>query len=178
MCGKDIKSTNHFLLQCFLFFKERQVFLNRIRDNVISLSYWPKSKLCLLHFFLAKMTLKTSIFYSNVHMQQQDTSYQLKGSTFLYLNKPKPLQFITTTIINDSTLFELNIPFLFLLFIILFLRYAKQFYIQRLFLCLPFFIDFISILKSMCICMNRKNISCKYLCSEAATGGVLIKSCS
>ena len=32
MCGKDIKSTNHFLLQFSLFLKERQVFMNKIRD--------------------------------------------------------------------------------------------------------------------------------------------------
>ena len=32
MCGKDIESTNHFLLQCSLFFNERQVHMNKIRD--------------------------------------------------------------------------------------------------------------------------------------------------
>ena len=35
-----------------------------------------------------------------------------QGLTFLYLNKSKPLQFITTTVMNDSTVIELNIPFL------------------------------------------------------------------
>ena len=30
--GKDIESTNHFLLQCSLFFNERQFFMNKIRD--------------------------------------------------------------------------------------------------------------------------------------------------
>ena len=30
MCGKDIKSTSHFLLQCFLFHKERQVLMTKV----------------------------------------------------------------------------------------------------------------------------------------------------
>ena len=30
ICGKDIESTNHFLLQCSLFLKERQVFMNKV----------------------------------------------------------------------------------------------------------------------------------------------------
>ena len=32
MCGKGIESTNHFLLQCSLFFKERHVLMNKICD--------------------------------------------------------------------------------------------------------------------------------------------------
>ena len=32
MCGKDIKSTNHFLLQFSLFLNERQVLMNKIRN--------------------------------------------------------------------------------------------------------------------------------------------------
>ena len=32
MCGKDIESTNHFLLHCSLFLNERQVLMNKIRD--------------------------------------------------------------------------------------------------------------------------------------------------
>ena len=35
-------------------------------------------------------------------MQQQITSYQERGSTFIYLSKSKILQLITTTIIDDS----------------------------------------------------------------------------
>ena len=33
MCGKDFESTNHFFLQCSLFVKEKQVLMNKIRDN-------------------------------------------------------------------------------------------------------------------------------------------------
>ena len=33
MCGKDFKSTNHFFLQRSLFVKEKQVLINKIRDN-------------------------------------------------------------------------------------------------------------------------------------------------
>ena len=38
MCGKDIESTNHFLLQCSLFPEERQVLMNKIRDIDSSLN--------------------------------------------------------------------------------------------------------------------------------------------
>ena len=31
MCAKNIESTNHVLLQCYLFLNERQVFMNKIR---------------------------------------------------------------------------------------------------------------------------------------------------
>ena len=62
-------------------------------------------------------------------MQQKSTSYQRKSSTFLYLNMSKPLQLISTTIMNDSMVFELNTPFSLFLFILLFPRYTKQYYI-------------------------------------------------
>ena len=32
MCGKDIETTNHFPLQCYLFFNERQFLMNKILD--------------------------------------------------------------------------------------------------------------------------------------------------
>ena len=32
MSGKDIESTTHFLFNCSLFCKERQVLMNKIRD--------------------------------------------------------------------------------------------------------------------------------------------------
>ena len=46
MCGKDIESTNHFLLQCFLFLKERQVLTNKIRDIDSSLIDQNEKSLC------------------------------------------------------------------------------------------------------------------------------------
>ena len=38
MCGKDIESTNHFLLQCSLLLKQMQDLLNKIREIDNSLS--------------------------------------------------------------------------------------------------------------------------------------------
>ena len=46
MCGKDIESKNHFLLQCSLFLKERQVFTNEIRDIDSSLTGQDENSLC------------------------------------------------------------------------------------------------------------------------------------
>ena len=46
MCGKDIESTNHFLLQCSLFINERQAFMNKIRDIGSSLIDQNKNSLC------------------------------------------------------------------------------------------------------------------------------------
>ena len=65
MCGKDVESTNHFLLQCSLFLNERQVLMNKIHD----IDSWPMTKmktLSVIHFFLAKKTwttAKTAIFW-------------------------------------------------------------------------------------------------------------------
>ena len=39
MCGKDIESINHFLLQCSLFLNKRQVLMNKIRDIDSSVIY-------------------------------------------------------------------------------------------------------------------------------------------
>ena len=46
MCGKDIESTNHFLLQCSLFLKERQPFMNKICATDSSLIDQNKKSLC------------------------------------------------------------------------------------------------------------------------------------
>ena len=46
MCGKDIESTNHFLLQCSLFLNERQVLMNKIRDIDSSLIDQNESSVC------------------------------------------------------------------------------------------------------------------------------------
>lgn len=51
-------------------------------------------------------------------MRQQNTSYQQKGSKFLYLNKYQPLQLTTTRVMIDSIMNELHIPFLVSFYII------------------------------------------------------------
>ena len=43
---KDVESTTHFILQCSLFLKERQVHVNKIRDIDSSLIDQNKSPLC------------------------------------------------------------------------------------------------------------------------------------
>ena len=55
MCGKDIESTNHFLLQCSLFLNERHVLMNKIRDIDSSLID-QNVTLSVIHFFLVKRT--------------------------------------------------------------------------------------------------------------------------
>ena len=46
MCGKDIESTNYFLLQRSLFLKERQVLMNKIRDIDSSFIDQNENSLC------------------------------------------------------------------------------------------------------------------------------------
>ena len=46
VCGKDIESTNHFLLQCSLFLNEKRVLMNKIRDIDSSLIDQNESSLC------------------------------------------------------------------------------------------------------------------------------------
>ena len=59
---------------------------------------------------------------NNAHILNATIEYILSTEKFnvLLLNKSKPLQLITTTIINDSILFELTSPFCFFLFILFF----------------------------------------------------------
>ena len=53
MSRKDIESTNHFLFQCSLFLKERQVLVNKTCDLTAQLLTKMKS-LSFIHFFLVK----------------------------------------------------------------------------------------------------------------------------
>ena len=46
ICGIDIESTNHFLLQCSLFLKEKHVLMNKIRDIDSSLIDQNENSLC------------------------------------------------------------------------------------------------------------------------------------
>ena len=81
-------------------------------------------------------------------MQQQSTSYQEKGLSFLYLNR----NFTTTSVMNDSIATELNLPFFsFFLYISLFPRSTKEFYIWRLLLCVPLFTHLCVPLLHICV---------------------------
>ena len=55
MCGKDIETTIHFIVQCFLFLNDRQVLMNKFRDIDCSLIDQMKT-LSVIHFFLVKKT--------------------------------------------------------------------------------------------------------------------------
>ena len=52
MCGKDIKSTNHFLLQYFLYIKDREVLVNKVRDIDSSLIDQNENYLCYTIFYV------------------------------------------------------------------------------------------------------------------------------
>ena len=54
MCGKAIESTKHFLLQCSLFFKERQVLKNKIHDT--DSTFIDQNENSVIFFFLVKRT--------------------------------------------------------------------------------------------------------------------------
>ena len=178
ICGKDIESTNHFLLQSSLFLKVRQVLIKFV---ILTAHLLTKMKtLSVIHFFLVKktwMTVITPIFF----MQQLSTSYQLKSSAFRISLTNLSLQLITTAIINDLILFELTSSFCFFLFLFFRRFFPKRFYIWRLFLCVPFFIDFISIFYAfmklfklyMCICMSRIYIYIYFIYSKK----IQVKNC-
>ena len=57
MCGKDAKSTNHFLFHCSPFLKERQVLMNKICDIYSSLIDQNKNSL-FIHLYSLPETLK------------------------------------------------------------------------------------------------------------------------
>ena len=62
-----------------------------------------------------------------------------------------------------TIIFELTSPFYFFLFILLFARYTKQFYMERLFLCVPL----LWILFLFCIYLcNYSNCTCVYVWIE------------
>ena len=64
MCGKDIKSTNHFLLRCSLFLEKKQFHMNKIREidssliREIDMSHvlTDTKSLSAIHFLLVKET--------------------------------------------------------------------------------------------------------------------------
>ena len=118
MCGKDIESTEHFHLQCSLFFKERQLLMNKTCS--IDRKFIEQNENSVLHFLLVKRTWMAVIIPIFL-MQHYSISSQQTGSTFHYLNKSNkslPLQLIMTTIINDPILFKLTPHFCFFFFIL------------------------------------------------------------
>ena len=83
LCGKDIESTNHFLLKCSLFLIERQVLMNKICGIDCSLTNQNEVSLfCTLLF--GKENINDS---ENPHILNEIIEYILSAETFLYLNE-------------------------------------------------------------------------------------------
>ena len=73
MCGKGIKSTNHYLLQWSSFVKERQVLRNKIRDIDSSLMDQNENTPCYTLLFV-----KENMNYSdNAHILNAAIDYIL-----------------------------------------------------------------------------------------------------
>ena len=83
---------------------------SRIKFMILTAHLLTKMKTLCYIFLFGKENMNVS---KNAHILNATIEYILseKGSTCLCLNKSKPLQFITTTVINDSIVIELNIPF-------------------------------------------------------------------
>ena len=73
MCGKDIESTNHFLLHCSLFLNERPVLMNKIRDIGSSLIDQNEKFLCYALLF-GKENMNDS---ENTHILKATIEYIL-----------------------------------------------------------------------------------------------------
>ena len=78
MCGKDIESANHFLLQCSLFLNERQVPMNKIRDIDSSLINQNENSLCYTLLF-GKENMNDS---ENTHILKATIEYILSTERF------------------------------------------------------------------------------------------------
>ena len=78
ICGKDIESTNHFLLQCSLFLNERQVLMNKIRDTDSLLIDQNENSLCYILPF-GKENMNDS---ENSHILQATIEYILSTERF------------------------------------------------------------------------------------------------
>ena len=68
MCGKDIESTSHFLLQCSLFLNERQVLVNKIRDIDSSFIDQNENSLCY------------TLLFGKENMNDSENTYILKAT--------------------------------------------------------------------------------------------------
>ena len=127
--------TNHFLLPYSLFLKERQVLMNETRDIDKLLIDQNENFLCYTLLF-GKQNMNDN---ENSHVLNATIEYILVTER-LYLNKSKPLQLITTTIINDSILFELNTTFLFIfIYSIASQIYQANLYLEIVFVCTIFY---------------------------------------
>ena len=78
MCGKDIESTSHFLLQCSLFRNERQVLMNKIRDIDSSLIDQNENSLCYTLLF-GKENMNDR---ENTHILKATIDYILSAEKF------------------------------------------------------------------------------------------------
>ena len=78
ICGKDIESTNHFLLQCSLFLNERQVLMNKICDIDSSLVDQNENSLCYT-LLLGKQNMNGS---ESTHILKATIEYILSTERF------------------------------------------------------------------------------------------------
>ena len=78
MCGKDVESTNHFLLQCSLFLKEKQDLMNKIRNINSSLIDQNENSLCYTLLF-AKENMNNS---KNAHILNVTKEHILSTEKF------------------------------------------------------------------------------------------------
>ena len=68
MCGKDIESTNHFLLQCSLFLNQRQVLMDKIRDIDSLIIDQNENSLCY------------TLLFGNENMDDSENTHVLKAA--------------------------------------------------------------------------------------------------
>ena len=86
MCRDDSEYTNLFLLQCFLFLKERQVLMNKIRDIESSVIDQNENSLCYALFGKESMNVG-----ENIHILNATIEYLLSTEINVPLKKSKPL---------------------------------------------------------------------------------------
>ena len=77
VCGEDIESTNHFLLQCSLFLNEKRVLMNKIRDIDSSLIDQKENSLCYTLLFG-----KQNNDSENTHILKATIEYILSAKRF------------------------------------------------------------------------------------------------
>ena len=78
ICGKDIESTNHFLLQCSLFLNERLVLMNKICDIDSPLIDQNENSLCYT-LLLGKQDMNDS---ESTHILEATIEYILSTERF------------------------------------------------------------------------------------------------
>ena len=78
VCGNDIESTNHFLLQCSLLLNKKQVLMNKIRDIDSSLIDQNESSVCYTLLF-GKENMNDS---ENTHIVKATIEFILSTERF------------------------------------------------------------------------------------------------